>query len=181
MCLIIGLKKLVAISKVLFTSDLHFGHKWVAQDRNFHDEFYHDEKIIENWNKVVNKRDIVYILGDITMESNFWYYQLDRLNGTKRVVLGNHDMQRDVPELLKYVEYVSGVIKYKGFMCTHIPIHHKELYDNNYKTKWRGNLHGHMHRFIINDSMYYNVGLDANNMTPIAFEEILNKLKSQEN
>ena len=164
------------MSNVRFISDLHFGHKFVSQDRGFNDEFSHDEKIIENWNNIVRKRDIVYILGDITMGSKFWYYQLDRLNGNKRVVLGNHDDPKHVNELLKYVDQVAGVIKYKGFMCTHVPIHIKELYCNDYLTKWRGNLHGHMHKFEIDDPMYYNVGLDTNNMTPISFDEILIKM-----
>ena len=44
------------MSQVRFISDLHFGHKFMASHRKFHDEFYHDEHIIDSWNKVVHKR-----------------------------------------------------------------------------------------------------------------------------
>lgn len=124
---------------VRFIGCLHFGHKWMAQYRGFNDEFYHDEHLIESWNKVVNKKDLTYILGDVTMETSKYYYQLDRLNGRKIVVLGNHDLARDVRELLKHVENVSGMIDYKGYTLTHAPIHPSEI------GFYRANIHAHIH------------------------------------
>ena len=63
----------------------------MATHRGFQDEFYHDEHIIDQWNRVVNKRDTVYLLGDVTMEKQTNYDILDRLEGRINVVLGNHD------------------------------------------------------------------------------------------
>lgn len=126
--------------QAFFIGCLHFGHKAIAQYRGFNDDFYHDEHLIESWNSVVRgKKDIVYILGDITMETAQHYHQLDRLNGVKHVVLGNHDRIQDVPELLKYVSTVGGAVDYKGCLLTHVPIHPNEV------AFCRRNIHAHIH------------------------------------
>ena len=155
---------------VFFISDLHLGHKWMAHHRGFQDEFYHDEHIIEKWNKVVGKRDMVYILGDITMNTSKYYHQLGRLKGKKRVVLGNHDNIKDVNELLKYVEYVGGAIEYKGCILTHIPIHSSEI------DRFRRNIHGHIHENVIEHPKYINVSAEAINYTPKKLDELITKI-----
>lgn len=127
------------MSTVKFIGCLHLGHKSIAQHRGFQDEFYHDEYLIQQWNKVTRKKDLVYILGDISYETSKHYYQLNRLNGRKKVVLGNHDLIKDVPELLKHVEGVSGAIDYKKCILTHIPIHVDEIHF------YKANLHCHIH------------------------------------
>jgi calcineurin-like phosphoesterase family protein len=126
--------------KVRFIADLHLGHTNMAKNRGFQDEFYHDEHIVDQWNSVVGKRDLTYILGDVTMENTKNYPILDRLSGRKIVVMGNHDRSKDIPELLKYVENVAGMINYKGVWLTHCPVHESEL---AYRVK--KNIHGHIH------------------------------------
>jgi len=111
----------------------------MAQHRGFQDEFYHDEKIIDTWNSVVHRKDLTYICGDITMETSIHYPQLDRLNGRKIVVLGNHDMPKDTRKLLNHVETVAGMIDWKGYVLTHAPIHPNEI------GFCRGNIHAHIH------------------------------------
>jgi calcineurin-like phosphoesterase family protein len=127
------------MSTVRFIGCLHLGHKKLAQYRGFQDEFYHDEKIIDSWNSVVGKKDLTYILGDITMETDKWYFQLDRLQGRKIVVLGNHDKPKHIRELLNYVESVAGAIDYKGCLLTHVPVHPNEI------GFCRANIHAHIH------------------------------------
>ena len=58
------------MGKVFIISDLHLSHKNMAIKRGFKDEAEHDNFIIEQWNKVVSKKDTVWILGDITMEKS---------------------------------------------------------------------------------------------------------------
>lgn len=164
------------MSKVLFISDFHFGHTWMAHHRGFQDEFYHDEHIIDCWNKVVGKKDLVYILGDITMNTDKYYFQLDRLTGRKIVVLGNHDNPKDVRELLKYVDTVGGVVEYKGYLLSHAPVHTREIHENEYKVQFKGNIHGHVHEYSLKDTEnYFNVSAEAINYTPKTLEELLNK------
>jgi calcineurin-like phosphoesterase family protein len=106
------------MGNVRFIGCLHLGHEKMAKKRGFNTSHEHDKHLINEWNKVVNKRDVVYILGDVTMETSEHYYLLDRLKGVKRVVLGNHDRPRDVKELLNYVDNVSGMVQYKGNINT---------------------------------------------------------------
>lgn len=118
---------------------LHLGHEAIAKYRGWNDSNEHDEFLIQEWNKVVHKRDTTYIIGDVTMEKAAHYYKLDRLNGRKIVVLGNHDRRQDIKFLLDYVDGVAGAVDYKGFILTHVPIHPNEV------QFYRGNIHAHIH------------------------------------
>jgi calcineurin-like phosphoesterase family protein len=128
------------MSIVRFIADLHLGHTNMATRRGFATVEEHDEHIIASWNSVVDKRDVTYILGDVTMEKKSSYALLDRLNGVKHVVLGNHDRRQDVPHLLQHVTSVAGMIQYKGIILTHCPIHPMEL-----EYRFPRNIHGHIH------------------------------------
>lgn len=148
---------------VFFISDLHLGHENMAIKRGFSCADEMNEHIIGCWNSVVNKKDITYILGDITMERKRDYPLLDLLKGEKIVVLGNHDRRQDVRELLKYVNSIAGMINYKGtHILTHCPIHPSEL---EYRFKF--NIHGHVHENTLDDIRYINVSCEAINYTPI--------------
>ena len=152
---------------VRFTSDLHFRHINMAVNyRHFSDVYAQDEYIISQWNKVVKRRDLTYILGDVTMEKKDHYYLLDQLNGHKIVVLGNHDLPQHTEELLKYVDKVAGCIDYKGCVLTHIPISETELIHH------RKNIHGHIHNARIDNDKYVNVCVDLHDYTPKTLEEL---------
>lgn len=127
------------MGNVRFIGCLHLGHTWMAKHRGFKSVDDYHKTLVENWNKTVKKKDLVYILGDITMETSAHYHILDKLNGRKKVILGNHDKGKDIPELLKYVETVEGAVHYKGFWLTHIPIHPQDL------SITLGNIHAHVH------------------------------------
>jgi calcineurin-like phosphoesterase family protein len=135
------------MSVVRFIADLHLGHVNMALKRGFNTVEDHDNHIIQCWNSVVHKRDCTWILGDITMESNKSYPLLHHLNGMKKVILGNHDRPSDVPELMKYVQCVSGMVNYKGIWLTHCPVHEDEL-----EYRISRNIHGHIHEKQIMDS-----------------------------
>lgn len=132
------------MSIVRFIADLHLGHENMAKRRGFSTVEEHDEHIIAKWNSVVNKRDVTYILGDVTMEKSAPYPLLDRLNGIKHIVLGNHDRRQDTKKLLQYAESVAGMIQYKGIMLTHCPIHPMEL-----EYRFNKNIHGHIHDKVV--------------------------------
>lgn len=128
------------MSLVRFIADLHLSHSNMATRRGFATIEEHDAHIIAQWNSVVHKRDVVYILGDVTMEKAAPYHLLDQLNGTKHVVLGNHDRRQDVGKLLEHVASVAGMVQYKGIILTHCPIHPAEL-----EYRFPRNIHGHIH------------------------------------
>jgi calcineurin-like phosphoesterase family protein len=160
------------MSIVRFIADLHLGHSFMASNRGFNSIEEHDEHIIAEWNAVVSKRDTTYILGDVTMEKSTSYALLGRLNGEKKVVLGNHDRPRDVIELLKWVKSVSGMEKYKGIFLTHCPIHPMEL-DHRVSR----NIHGHIHSSIVMngsvpDNRYHCVSCERVNYRPKTLLEL---------
>jgi len=154
-----------------FISDLHFGHKNMALYRGFNNVEEHDNYIIENWNKKVNKKDCVWILGDISMEKKSEYYKLQKLNGFKKVVLGNHDLSKKShnEELLKYVNSISevAILKKQRIIMTHVPVHVSEL------EKFEINIHGHLHGKILDDKRYINVSCEVLNYTPKTLKELL--------
>lgn len=163
-----------------FFSDPHFYHENMAIKRGFLNAEAMNEHIISCWNSVVKHKDITYLLGDITMEKSN-YEILKRLNGVIHVVLGNHDQKQHVPELLKYVKSVSGIINYKSdYVLTHCPIHTSEL-----KYRFKYNIHGHVHLKSIlkdvlfsdylgeKDSRYINVCAEVINYTPKTIKELL--------
>lgn len=179
------------MSKVYFTSDLHFGHKNILKFASKHGRQgttveEHDEWLIEEINKVVKKRDILWILGDVAMGTvnkngpeNL--EKVARLHGTKKVILGNHD-DLPVEYYSKYFQVVRGMFRYKQHWLSHAPIHPCEL-------RGKKNIHGHVHansvmrkvrpvlriKEVLDDN-YINVCVEANlkrNGTPVVdFQEL---------
>lgn len=165
-----------------FIADLHLGHRNMAIKRGFKDEHEHDEFIIQRWNSVVNKRDTVWILGDVTMEKSSNYELLRRLRGFKKVILGNHDQPQHVPKLLLHVNSVSGMMKKKFHeerlttFLTHCPIHTREFVKGRVKL----NIHGHIHEYkvkkffrLFEDKRYINVSCEQVDYTPKTIKELL--------
>lgn len=77
-------------------SDHHFGHKSICEwepDREIKAKQYGfdnwEEMLIDQHNEVVSEEDTVLFLGDFAF--NNIPYWLERLNGKKMIVLGNHD------------------------------------------------------------------------------------------
>lgn len=83
------------MSRVFFTSDLHFGHKNIIEfdKRPFKSVEDMDEKLIKNWNRKVHGNDIVYVLGDMFWNNDTKYVQniLSTLNGQINLIIGNHE------------------------------------------------------------------------------------------
>ena len=164
------------MARVFFTSDLHFGHKNLCQGLRGMTAEESDKLIIDNWNKVVTKRDVVYVLGDITMENqNDIPKYISQLNGRIIIIGGNHDTKQCCDVYRKLGITVMGCLKYKGFICTHIPVHPIEI-EREHKQLFRGNIHGHIHcnqQDLDFGPLYYNVNTELHNYTPIAFDDLV--------
>jgi calcineurin-like phosphoesterase family protein len=160
------------MSRVFVISDLHLSHENMAIKRGFKDVLEHDEYIIKKWNSVVTKRDVVFVVGDITMESKKHYYILNKLNGIKKVIGGNHDLPKHLSELLKYVHSFCGIFKYKNLILTHCPIHESQL------GRFSKNVHGHVHENTLDDDRYVNVSCEAIDYTPVLISQYLSEPKT---
>jgi calcineurin-like phosphoesterase family protein len=166
------------MGNIRFISDLHLGHKNMALRRGFSSPEEMNEHIITQWNLFVGKHDVVYILGDITMEKKSFYPLLARMKGRKIVILGNHDYKNHVPELLKYVDNVAGMIHHvKSVILTHCPIHPSELV-----RRFKYNIHGHVHLKSLEDERYINVCCEVIDYAPKLLSELIDvtKLKTIE-
>ena len=159
--------------KTFLISDTHFGHANILtfkkNDGTFLREFKDvqdmNEYMVYKWNSTVSSGDKVYLLGDVSMGSDLSI--IDRLNGTKVLIKGNHDTLK----LNKYMERFKDVRAYHildKFILSHIPIHPESL------SRWKANIHGHTHANSLEDKRYYNVCVENINYTPVDFEEIRN-------
>ena len=161
-------------------SDTHFCHKKIIEFEFEHRPFYHidfhDEALIENWNSVVKPQDKIYHLGDFVFGKTNIARIASRLNGHKRLILGNHE-QHDMKFYLPFFEkiYSSFSLKVsndKKAILTHIPVHTDQL-----KTRYNYNIHGHYHHNIVGDDRYINVSCEQINLTPINWDELLKRMK----
>lgn len=160
------------MSDIYFISDLHLGHKKILEfspSRGGSNVDEHDAWIVSQWNSVIVKRDIVYVLGDVCFDIEKMKL-LSLMAVEKRLILGNHDVF-PIEEYLKYFTKVYGLTKYKGFWLSHSPIHPEEL-------RGKLNIHGHVHNKIINDPRYISVCVEALNGKPISLTALRKNLNA---
>lgn len=168
------------------TSDWHMGHanilNFVRPDglplRPFSCIEEMHETLIDRHNKIVNKKDRVYVLGDVAIPRAALKL-IDRFNGTKILIRGNHD-QGALKDYLPYFEDVRGAFFHPcdstfpgGLIFTHVPVHPACLSGH-----YTGNVHGHLHchQILKEDGKvnkrYFNACLERNDFAPVAFEDI---------
>jgi len=125
-----------------------------------------DETMIENWNKVVKPDDKVYHLGDVAIcKPSDFHRIMRRLNGRKVLIKGNHDTMK----LSVYAEYFKDIRGYHvldNILLAHIPVHPESV------VRFRGQLHGHLHKNSLYDPRYKNVSVEVIGFTPVNFEEL---------
>ena len=91
------------MDNIWVTSDLHLMHSksFLWQPRGFSSTEEMCEAIVERWNSVVDKGDIVYNLGDIALsDTDAAIPYLQRLNGYQVWLKGNHDSDNRVNKVL---------------------------------------------------------------------------------
>jgi calcineurin-like phosphoesterase family protein len=77
-------------------SDMHLGHKNILEFEPIRKKYMeklgyetHEDMIIGEYNKVISKDDIVLHIGDFSFNSPAQW--VEKLNGRKVIILGNHD------------------------------------------------------------------------------------------
>lgn len=80
------------MSNVFYTSDLHLGHARVAEIRGFETVEAHDAWMTAMWRTYIGPRDVVFVLGDISVRDHDKALALlADLPGRKHLISGNHD------------------------------------------------------------------------------------------
>lgn len=152
------------LNKIWITSDTHFFHVNILKYNRpqFKDVDEMNEFIIKQWNECIGPEDIVYHLGDFAFGSDLEkiHNLILRLNGEKRLILGNHDTWPKINLYTKMFSRIMAVEHFKeeGIILSHFPIHESQL---NYGIK--GNIHGHLHSQVLTDKRYKNVCWDIEN------------------
>lgn len=158
--------------EIFFSADHHFGHenilKYEAATRgHFSNIQDHDEYLIEKWNSVVKKGDTVWHLGDIAFKQQ-GQEAMKRLNGWRKLVLGNHDVFNSKVYLDCGFQKLFGSVSFKGLaLLSHYPVHPGQL-----ECRLKFNFHGHSHgKSVLGDS-YIDVGVDAWGLRPVSWDEL---------
>lgn len=174
------------MKNIWFVSDTHFGHEKILSFVNFdgdkvRPEFNSveemDEVMIERWNEVVRPQDKIYHLGDVG-----WYSEnhldgiLSRLNGKKRLIIGNHD-EFDMSFYMKHFGKIATSKRGLGIDGRIIFSHHP-LFLGKDDPRIKLNVHGHIHRGQIDDEKYMNICVEEIDYRPIHADEILKKFNS---
>lgn len=156
-------------NRVFIIADTHFGHKNVIQFEAEHRPFStieeHDDELVRRWNDTVRKNDTVWHLGDVLF-GEAAFDTLARLNGVKRLVLGNHDGY-PAEKYLQHFSSVHGCVRLRGCIFTHMPVHPAQL------ARYRANIHGHTHHYVIDDARYVCVSVEQTGLAPVLLDTVM--------
>ena len=167
------------MARDFFIADTHFGGENIRryENRPFENAAEMDEKLIENWNRAVAEDDTVYVLGDFSdyMDAEKEAEILGKLNGTKILVMGNHDTHRTPQEWreIGFVECYPMPVIYKNFFM----LSHEPLYIN--VNMPYANFYGHVHgNPSYKDASKQSVCVSVERMdyTPVEFGILRNQM-----
>ena len=178
---------------VFLVSDTHFGHAGVCRFthpktgeklRPWDNPEEMDEAMVKAWNDRVRPGDKVYHLGDVVINRRALPI-LDRLNGDKVLIRGNHDIFED-KDYYKYFRSLRGYHVMDGMILSHIPVHPESL------GRFGVNIHGHLHatrvmrplatsgRLDQIDPRYHCVCVEQTpDFAPILFEDVIERIKAE--
>lgn len=164
------------MSRVFIVSDTHFFHKNIIQyeNRPFANVDEMNSEMIRRWNSVVGKDDKVLHLGDVSFAGKDATRSiLNSLNGTKKLIMGNHDRARSRTWWLDagFDEVSEEPILYKGFFI----LSHEPVYVNEHMPY--ANVHGHIHGQKYEGSHYINACVEHWDYTPFPVETLLEMAK----
>ena len=183
-----------------FISDLHLGHKLMANIRNFQSIDAMDKFIINGWNLRIDSNDTVYMLGDFTLGGKSQaasYFR--RLSGNK-VVLNNHfhhdkkwiaEAKWNIPYkgfsiISQYFDKVTLVppiyiykvpnIKRKTIVLCHYPL---AIWDKKHYAAWH--LFGHNHKGFTPGGLSMNIAADSlDGYAPISLDEVVKTMSKKQ-
>lgn len=165
-----------------YTSDLHLFHKNIIkyENRPFNSVEEMNDYIVYKWNSKVSEKDEVYILGDFAFCNGKQANELlDRLNGKKYLIKGNHDsFLKDKDFDKSKFEWIKDYCKINDngekVIMFHYPIavwdcqHHGSVH-----------LYGHVHSntddhhpLLFKLENAYNVGVDVCDFEPKTLIEL---------
>lgn len=173
------------MANIWVISDTHFNHGNILKFtdasgkkvRDFASVEEMNEVMIERWNECVKAGDKIYHLGDVFFGHINWVVNnWHRLNGKKRLVVGNHD---DISNIVKrgMFEKVEMWRMFSEFnlLLTHVPVHESTLGERRFKDRHMINVHGHIHGNPSPSPLHRCVCVEHTDYRPINIEELMEK------
>ena len=170
------------MNKVFLIGDCHFFHQKIIGycDRPFSSVEEMNEKLVKNWNAVVGKNDIVYVVGDHALTGRDNIIQITKkLNGRKRLILGNHDGASRQTYLDAGFEYIYNhpIILDDFYIISHQPQTYVQ------KNGLYANIFAHVHddpAYVDCSSRTFCVSAERIGYRPIEFEVVKARMKEIE-
>lgn len=159
-----------------FISDTHFSHqnilKWGRSEFSTVEDM--NEHMIDKWNSVVKKGDLVYHLGDVFFGPKQDFQKLwPRLNGSKRLIVGNHDDVKYMASGGFFQKMMLWRVWHdKPLLFTHVPVHEDCIHERVIQAGGV-NVHGHTHMNGSPEGPYRSVCVELNDYTPVNLEELV--------
>ena len=158
------------IRNVWFISDTHFGHEKIIPycRPQFASLAEMERQIIDRWNASVRADDLVYHLGDFAWTLSDAVRVRPLLNGTIRLIVGNHD---DIIGLSK-AGLFQRMDMWRQFpemnvTASHVPLHLDQL------RRSRFNLHGHVHGNLAGlGGFHRDVSVESTGYQPVHIDAI---------
>jgi len=125
--------------------------------------------LIYKYNEFVGKNDIGYFLGDFSLRNsdNWKFYEriLNKINGKKILILGNHDKLNPFLYVECGFESVHTSLNINNYVLIHDPSAAGVFSDINFVC-------GHVHKLFKKLNNCINVGIDVWNFYPVNEKEI---------
>jgi calcineurin-like phosphoesterase family protein len=163
---------------IFFSADTHFGDAHILRHRtSFHSILEHDETLISRWNETVTPSDDVWHLGDFAANASpaSCAEIFARLNGTKRLIRGNHDTNRVLRlswatppvESARVTALDESGVEWRLFLSHYA---HRA-----WPGLWRGtrHLYGHTHGSLPDTRRSCDVGVDAWDYRPVTLARVI--------
>ena len=169
--------------KRFIIADTHFGHENIIkyESRPFNDTEEMNNRLIELWNSVVGKDDLVYVLGDFTLSRRMDVIKnlVSSLNGRKILIMGNHDTRKpkDYVECGFEVATRKPIMVELGVILMHEPFDDPSLIAPNYIYFF-----GHVHANKTLMDEYSNcmcVSVERIDYRPIDLDRYIRKLRKE--
>lgn len=165
---------------VYFTADTHFSHNNIIKysNRPFASKFEMNSKLMENWNTKIAQYDTVYHIGDFCFaDEKEGQSILDRLNGKKHLVIGNHDKVGAKLNGWESVEpYKEINVDGQFIVLCHYAM---RVWNKSHHGAWM--LYGHSHGSLPDDpaALSIDVGVDCHGYMPLNMSDIRRIMKNK--
>jgi len=168
------------MSEIWITSDTHFNHANILtftdfagkKVREFASVEEMNEIMIQRWNENVKVCDKIYHLGDVFFGPKSWIEQnWKRLNGKKRLIVGNHDDISYIAEkrMFEKVEMWRMFTEF-NLLLTHVPVHASVLGERRFSGVPMTNVFGHIHSNAAPEGNYRCVCVEQTDYRPVNIE-----------